>query len=100
MGGTARSGVGPQPARPCGDGTAEADAMECTICRHGEVSPGYALVALQRGGSIVIIKDVPADVCGDCGEYYLTDEITRQILSRAEAAVESGAEVTVQRFAA
>jgi len=48
----------------------------------------------------VIIKGVPADVCGDCGEYYLSEEVTREILERANRAVEHGAEVEVLRYAA
>jgi len=74
--------------------------MRCVICRHGETRPGHAVVTLQRGESIVVFKGVPADVCEDCGEYYLCDEVADQVLQRAEAAVREGAEVTVQRFAA
>jgi hypothetical protein len=37
---------------------------------------------------------------GNCGEYYLSEEVTRRILERAEAAVTSGAEVEILRYAA
>jgi YgiT-type zinc finger domain-containing protein len=57
-------------------------------------------VTLQRGETTVILKGVPADVCANCGEYYLSDEVTRQVLERAEAAVSSGAEVEILRYAA
>jgi len=74
--------------------------MTCVICRHGETAPGHAVVTLQRGDSIVVFKGVPADICSSCGEYYLCDEIADEVLRRAEAAIEGGAEVTIQRFAA
>ncbi len=74
--------------------------MKCVICRNGESRPGLATVALHRRDSTVIIKGVPADVCGDCGEYYLSEEVTREILERANRAVEHGAEVEVLRYAA
>ncbi len=74
--------------------------MKCTICRHGGTEPGLVTVSLQRGDSTIILKQVPAEVCEDCGEYYLSSEVTAQVLERAEAAVNSGAEVQILRFAA
>lgn len=74
--------------------------MKCLICKHGETKPGKVTVSLQRGETTVIIKAVPADVCENCGEYYLSEDITAQVLSRAEEAVQKGAEVEILRFAA
>ena len=61
---------------------------------------GHATVTLQRGETIVIIKDVPAEICENCSEYYLSESVTEQIMNRAEQAVKSGAEVEILRFAA
>jgi YgiT-type zinc finger domain-containing protein len=74
--------------------------MKCLLCKHGETSPGQATVTLQRGETTVILKGVPADICDNCGEYYLSSEVTGQVMERAEAAVKSGAEVEILRFAA
>ncbi len=74
--------------------------MNCTICRHGSTRPGKSNVALHRGESTIVIKDVPADVCENCGEYYLTEEISRRVLELAEESVQHGAEIEVLRFAA
>jgi YgiT-type zinc finger domain-containing protein len=74
--------------------------MKCVLCKHGETRPGKATVTLQRGATTVILKGVPADVCENCGEYYLSDEVAGQVLERAEAAVSSGAEVEILRYAA
>jgi hypothetical protein len=49
---------------------------------------------------VVVFKDVPADVCDNCGEYYLGEAVTRELMERAEAAVAGGAEVEVLRYAA
>jgi ribosomal protein L32 len=57
-------------------------------------------VTLQRGSTTVILKGVPAEICENCGEYYLSDDLTGQVMERAEAAVKSGAEVEILRFAA
>ena len=74
--------------------------MKCVICREGQTATCQAVVTLQRGESTIIFKNVPADVCTNCGEYYLSESVTDQLLTRAEAAVQSGAELEILRFAA
>ena len=74
--------------------------MTCVICKHGETHPGKVTVTLQRESSTVIIKGVPGDVCENCGEYYLADDVTDRVLSVAEEAVAKGAEVEILRYTA
>ena len=74
--------------------------MKCVICKHGETAPGTTTILLQRGETTVVIKGVPAEICDNCGEYYLSEETTRRVLALAEAAVAQGAEVEVLRYAA
>ena len=74
--------------------------MKCLLCKQGETQPGRVTVTLQRGETTVIIKDVPADVCENCGEYYLSDKVTEQLLIKGEEAVKNGAEVEIFRYAA
>jgi len=74
--------------------------MRCILCKQGNTKSGMVTVTLQRGDTIVIIKGVPAQVCENCGEYYLNDEITERVLSMAEEAVKKNVEVEILRFAA
>lgn len=74
--------------------------MTCVICRHGETWPGSVTVTLHREGATIIFKSVPAEVCENCGEYYLSESVSEQLLQRAEQAVKSGAELEILRFAA
>lgn len=74
--------------------------MKCVLCRHGETHPGEAIVTLQREETIVVVKEVPAEICENCGEYYLSQEVTEQVMERAAKAVRNGAEVEILRFAA
>jgi len=48
--------------------------MSCVLCKHGETRPGLVTVTLQRGETTVVLKRVPADVCDNCGGYYLSSE--------------------------
>jgi ribosomal protein L32 len=46
------------------------------------------------------LKGVPAEVCNNCGEYYLSASVSEQVLQSAEEAVNKGAEVEILRYAA
>ena len=74
--------------------------MKCVICKTGEVTGGETTVVMHRNETSIIIKNVPADICQTCGEYYLSEEMTEQVLERAESASAKGAEVEILRFAA
>ncbi|MCK5230256.1 MAG: type II toxin-antitoxin system MqsA family antitoxin [Desulfobulbaceae bacterium] len=74
--------------------------MKCVICKTGEVASGEATVVMHRNETSIIIKNVPADICQTCGEYYLSEDMTEQVLQRAESASAKGAEVEILRFAA
>jgi YgiT-type zinc finger domain-containing protein len=74
--------------------------MNCVVCKGGKTRVGSVTVTVQRGDTTVILKRVPADVCENCGEYYLTSEVSAQVLEKAESAVKSGSEVEILRFAA
>ena len=74
--------------------------MNCVICKQGETVPGKTTVTLNRGPTTVIVKDVPAEVCRDCGEYYLSEPVSEWLLERADHAAESGTEVEILRYAA
>ncbi len=74
--------------------------MNCVICKTGRTAAGTVTVTLERNDSVVVIKDVPAQVCDDCGEYYLDEAVTKRIFALAEEAVERHAEVEVLRYAA
>ncbi len=74
--------------------------MKCVICKSGETEEGHATVTLQRGQSTIIIKDVPAQVCENCGEYYLSEDISAKVMALAENAIKHNAEIEILRFAA
>ena len=74
--------------------------MICAICKTGQYKEGLTTVVLTKNDSAVIIKQVPALVCDQCGEYILSNDITKQILSIAEEAYANGTELEIRRFVA
>jgi len=74
--------------------------MMCLICNNGSTHFGSTTVMLQRSESTIIFKNVPVDICDNCGEYYLNAEVTGRMLQRAEEAIRKGTEVEILRYAA
>jgi len=72
----------------------------CQICKTGNLSAGHTHVNLNRDETVVVIKQVPANVCDNCGEYYLDEATSRRVLEIAEAAAKSGTEIEVTRYRA
>lgn len=77
----------------------EAALMVCTICRQGELAPGTATVTLERGGTTVVIRGVPARVCSVCGEEFIDERTTAELLALADRAAREGVQVEIRQFA-
>ncbi|MGO9482322.1 MAG: type II toxin-antitoxin system MqsA family antitoxin [Candidatus Kryptoniota bacterium] len=81
--------------------------MKCVFCKVGETKPGNVTVTLSRKAEVVgrdellvVFRNVPADVCDNCGEYYLSESVTYTVLKRGEEAARNNAEIEVLQFAA
>jgi len=74
--------------------------MKCPICRNGETGPGKATVTLERDGVILVVKGVPARVCGNCGEEYVDEAAARRLLEAAENDLKAGIKLDVRDYAA
>ena len=74
--------------------------MNCLICKTGVTQPGMTTVTLERDTTVIVIKDVPAQVCDNCGEYYLSEEVSSRIYALAEEAIKRKVEVEVLHYAA
>jgi len=74
--------------------------MKCAICKNGETAPKKITVTLEREGTTLVIKDVPADVCTNCGEEYVSSKTNKELLQRANGSLAKGAELELLRFAA
>ena len=73
--------------------------MNCVICKVGNTRPGRTSVTVEREATTIVFKAVPADVCDNCGEAYVAEEVSRRVLAAAEHAIQSGVQVEVQEFA-
>ncbi|MBI1821762.1 MAG: type II toxin-antitoxin system MqsA family antitoxin [Nitrospirae bacterium] len=74
--------------------------MKCVICKQGETKKGKGTVTLERDGVTLVIKGVPAQVCANCGEEYIDEKTTAQLLKSAETAAKTGVQVDVREYMA
>lgn len=74
--------------------------MTCCICKNGETQPGHTSVILERDDCTLLFKNVPADICENCGEYYLDETTAGSLLARANDAARSNTVLQVIHYAA
>lgn len=70
--------------------------MKCVFCKVGEVEEGTASVLIERDGSTIVFKQVPALVCNNCGEEYFRDEVLGELEEDVDRLVEQGVELEVR----
>ena len=52
--------------------------MTCFMCK-GKLQDGFSNFTADMGKCIVIVKNVPSQICSQCGEVSFNDEISRQL---------------------
>ena len=74
--------------------------MKCFICKHGQTKPGLSTVTLERSGVTLLIRNVPTEICDECGERYYSEATTRAMRLELEAAEKVGKDLQVRSYAA
>ncbi len=50
----------------------------CDLCG-GELKPGTTTLEIWRGEKLLVIRDVPADVCQQCKEAYISANVSQRL---------------------
>lgn len=53
--------------------------MKCLICKHDRFKQGTTILPIERGNAILLITDIPARVCENCGETYIEEETAQGV---------------------
>lgn len=72
--------------------------MKCVVCKMADTQVGVATVTLERGGLTLVVKGVPAQVCSNCGEQYVDEQVASELLATANELAKSGAEVEIRQY--
>ncbi len=71
--------------------------MHCIICK-ANLTKGNVNHIICLGDTIIIIKNVPANICDQCGEYYLEIKTALKLESIEEDIKKSKAEVFIVNY--
>ncbi|MCP5105117.1 MAG: type II toxin-antitoxin system MqsA family antitoxin [bacterium] len=74
--------------------------MKCAICRNGNTVAGAITVVLDKEQTTLVFKEVPAQICDNCGEEYLSSETNKKLLQLAKDAAGRGVSLELMRYAA
>jgi YgiT-type zinc finger domain-containing protein len=64
--------------------------MNCLICRQAEIVPGFTSILLEREEFRLLFDQVPAQICPNCAEAVVSEDVAIQLLTLAEDAVADG----------
>jgi YgiT-type zinc finger domain-containing protein len=71
----------------------------CALCG-GSLAESKADVPFRTGSGVLLLKGIPAWVCGDCGEPYLHGPILDRVVQIVRDLDALGSEVSVVSFRA
>lgn len=73
--------------------------MNCPICK-GTLKEGITELTFKRNRKLIVIEDVPALLCMNCGEAVVKSEIAKKASGIAEKEIERGVALEFCSFAA
>ncbi|MGI8668941.1 MAG: type II toxin-antitoxin system MqsA family antitoxin [Aridibacter sp.] len=57
--------------------------MICLVCKHRKMEQGTTILPIERDDEILLITDIPAQICVNCGEAYLEENTSVNVQTLA-----------------
>ena len=73
--------------------------MKCRMCKNGNTATGTHTVTLEKNDTVLVVRQVPADICENCGEYYLDADVSTTLWEMVNRAVKHHAELEILNYA-
>ena len=71
--------------------------MNCVMCK-GKLIEGKVNHIVDIDGHIIIVKNVPANICTQCGDYYIDHKIAIVIEALIDRVLINDTEVTIINY--
>lgn len=68
--------------------------MNCPICK-GKIERGITTFSAEVENSLLFVKDVPADICKQCGEVFIPDKVAATLECLVYKAREERVEIEI-----
>ncbi|NOY39203.1 MAG: type II toxin-antitoxin system MqsA family antitoxin [Nitrospirae bacterium] len=75
------------------------NTKKCPLCG-GRMSDGMTVAPFFINDRVIVIKDVPAEVCGDCGEAYMKSRVVDRIEALLDRLEDLHSEVSIVHYKA
>ena len=72
--------------------------MQCLICRQAEIIEGLTSVTFERDEFRLVVNNVPAQICPNCAEAYVEEDVAIRLLGEAEDVFAQGTMDVVCEF--
>ena len=69
----------------------------CTFCK-GTTKAGVSTFTADLGTCVVVIRNVPSDICTQCGEIYYSTEVMQQLYRIARSVEQNMTEIAVINY--
>ena len=70
---------------------------KCPLCG-GEMHDGFTTVPFLIKAKVAIIRDVPAEICSNCGEAYMKSNVVAQVESTLDRVEKLHAEMSIIQY--
>lgn len=67
--------------------------MKCVICKTGDCLPGITNFTHILKEKLVVVKNVKAAICNNCGEAYFDTDTVNYIHSKTKEAIKNNEDV-------
>ncbi len=74
--------------------------MNCETCKNGGTHPGKTTITVDQNDLILVIRNIPAEVCDNCGEAYMDEDVAQRVYELAQETAKSGFAVGVRNYVA
>ena len=71
--------------------------MTCLMCK-GKTEDKLTNFIADLGNTIIIVKDVPSQVCRQCGEVSYSDDVARQLEQIVKSLQNQSMEIAVTHY--
>lgn len=68
------------------------------MCKQSELHPGRTTITLERDELSLVLKNVPALVCAQCGEAYADEATAARLLQTALEMEAAGIQMDTRQF--
>ena len=53
--------------------------MTCVICKNKKMTRGTTVLPIERRKAVLLVTDIPARICANCGEPYIVEKIAKEV---------------------